>query len=140
VLFRSRESFGSIMSNKGVPDTIVDFWLGHEIGEMAKAYKRNNFEDLKKTYLEKEVFLSISTGGELEEKFRAEIDDKNKQLQSLVNGLTAENLDLKERVKTIENTSKEQQHVLSEFPAHYICGPKIFFNGEKIIYRIIGLN
>jgi len=30
-----RESFASIMINKGVPDTIVDFWLGHEIGEMA---------------------------------------------------------------------------------------------------------
>jgi len=28
-----RESFGSIMINKGVPDSIVDFWLGHVIGD-----------------------------------------------------------------------------------------------------------
>ena len=34
-----RESFGSIMINSGVPDTIVDFWLGHAIGDMAEAYK-----------------------------------------------------------------------------------------------------
>ncbi len=26
-----RESFGSILINSGVPDTIVDFWLGHNI-------------------------------------------------------------------------------------------------------------
>jgi len=34
-----RESFGSLMINRGVPDTILDFWLGHEIGRMAEAYK-----------------------------------------------------------------------------------------------------
>jgi len=42
-----RESFGSIMINSGVPDTIVDFWLGHEIGEMAEAYKGVQHESLK---------------------------------------------------------------------------------------------
>jgi len=102
-----RESFGSIMTNKGVPDTIVDFWLGHEIGEMAEAYKRSKFEDLKRTYLEREVFISISTGGEIEEKLRAEIDEKNRQLQSLVNGLTSENMDLKAKVNTLERAIAE---------------------------------
>jgi hypothetical protein len=28
------------MISKGSPDTIIDFWLGHEIGEMAE----NNFQ------------------------------------------------------------------------------------------------
>ncbi|MFH0897352.1 MAG: tyrosine-type recombinase/integrase, partial [Candidatus Bathyarchaeota archaeon] len=71
-----RESFGSIMINtgvpdtivdfwfnrecaevgaeSGVPDTIVDFWLGHSIGEMVKAYKSTQFESLKKMYLKRE--------------------------------------------------------------------------------------
>lgn len=54
-----RESFGSIMTNSGVPDTIVDFWLGHEIGEMAEAYKSVQFESLKQMYMEKEKLLSV---------------------------------------------------------------------------------
>jgi len=49
-----RESFGSIMTNSGVPDTVVDFWLGHEIGEMAEACKSVRFESLKKMYLDRE--------------------------------------------------------------------------------------
>jgi len=97
-----RESFGSIMTNNGVPDTIVDFWLGHEIGEMAEAYQRVQFEDLKRIYVEKEVFISISTGTKLEEKLRAEIAEKNKQLQTLMNGLVAENLDLKNQFNQLK--------------------------------------
>jgi hypothetical protein len=93
-----RESFGSIMVNKGVPDVIVDFWLGHEVGEMAEAYKRAQYGDLRRIYLEMEPHISITAGGELEEKLRAEIDERNRQLQQLVNGLTAENLELKRRV------------------------------------------
>lgn len=34
-----RESFSSLMLNSGVAETIVDFWLGHEIETMAQAYK-----------------------------------------------------------------------------------------------------
>ena len=55
-----RESFGSIMINSGVPDTIVGFWLGHQIGEMAEAYKSVQYESLKKMYLEREKLISIS--------------------------------------------------------------------------------
>jgi site-specific recombinase XerD len=55
-----RESFGSIMTNNGVPDSIVDFWLGHAVGEMADAYKRGRFEELKQMYLDKEKFISIA--------------------------------------------------------------------------------
>ena len=46
-----RESFSSIMTNKGVPKTITDFWLGHEIGEMARAYQEAQYEDVKRMYL-----------------------------------------------------------------------------------------
>ena len=55
-----RESFGSIMINSGVPDTIVDFWLGHSIGEMGEAYNSVQYESLKKMYLEREKLLSFS--------------------------------------------------------------------------------
>jgi len=97
-----RESFGSIMTNKGVPDSIVDFWLGHEIGEMAEAYKRGMADDLRRIYMEKEVFLSVSTNGELEAKLRTEIDEKNKQLQQIVNGLVSENMALKGELEKVK--------------------------------------
>ncbi|MFQ6068791.1 MAG: hypothetical protein ACE5KD_04520 [Candidatus Bathyarchaeia archaeon] len=42
-----RKAFGSIVINKGAFDTIVAFWLGHEIGDMAKAYKQLGFEEVK---------------------------------------------------------------------------------------------
>ena len=46
-----RESFGSLMINSGLPDTIVDFWLGHSIGEMSEAYNSVQEESLKKGIL-----------------------------------------------------------------------------------------
>lgn len=101
-----RESFGSIMTGKGVPDTIVDFWLGHQVGEMAEAYKRAQFEDVQRLYMEKEIFISISTGGELEEtlkaKFEAKFDEQSRSQQALVNGLAKENIDLRAEMKELE--------------------------------------
>jgi len=86
------------MINIRVPDTVVDFWLGRAIGEMAKAYKGVQAEDLKKTYLERGRFISISVPKldvkELEAKIEARLDERSRQLQRLVNGLTAENMEL----------------------------------------------
>ena len=101
-----RESFGSLMINSGVPDTIVDFWLGHAIGEMAEAYKSVQADSLRRMYLERERLVSISAPkvdvAEVEAKLRAELDDRNRQLQTLVNGLSAENLDLRGRLGRVE--------------------------------------
>jgi integrase len=101
-----RESFGSLMINSGVPDTIVDFWLGHAIGEMAEAYKRVQFDSLKKMYLEREKLLSVSGPKvdlkEIESKVRVEVEQQNRQLQTLVNGLTTENLEMKSKVARLE--------------------------------------
>jgi len=102
-----RESFGSIMINNGVPDTVVDFWLGHEIGDMARAYKGVQFERLKEMYAERERFISITVPESEEiDRLRKEVEDRNKQLQTLVNGLTAENLELKARMAKMEKIVK----------------------------------
>lgn len=114
-----RESFGSIMTGKGVPDTIVDLWLLHEIGQMAQAYKNAKFEDVRQLYVEREQFISISTGGELEEKLRQELDDTSRQLQTLVNGLATENVELKTNMRYLEMTvstlSKENSGLKRRF-------------------------
>lgn len=110
-----RESFGSLMINSGVPDTIVDFWLGHEIGEMAEAYKGVQYESLKQMYTEREKLLSISPKENLEElreKLKGEIQEQNKQLQTMVNSLVTENLDLKQRIsRTEEKLAKLEKSV-----------------------------
>jgi integrase len=101
-----RESFGSIMTNSGVPDTLVDFWLGHEIGEMAEAYKGVQFESLKQMYLAREKLISISAPKvdveEIKEKLRAEVEQQSRQLQLMVNSLITENMDVKTRMANLE--------------------------------------
>jgi integrase/recombinase XerD len=112
-----RESFGSIMINSGVPDTIVDFWLGHEIGEMAEAYKGVQYESLKQMYAEREKLLSISPKENLEElreKLKGEIQEQNKQLQTMVNSLVTENMDLKQRISGTEQKLVELEKAVHE--------------------------
>jgi len=93
-----RESFGSLMINSGVPDTIVDFWLGHEIGDMAKAYKETQFENLRQMYLEREHLLSISASKGENEKTRAEVKEVKDDLYQL----HLENKKMKKEVKSLK--------------------------------------
>jgi len=125
-----RESFGSIMINSGVPDTIVDFWLGHSIDEMAEAYKSIQFESVKKMYAEREHLLSpfaTLSNGELQQKIEAQVLEKSKTLNEglttlalknadLENRLTAmiaENQDLRNRLKTVEEAVKELKKIVN---------------------------
>ena len=113
-----RESFGSIMINSGVPDTIVDFWLGHEIGEMAEAYKGVQYESLKQMYVDREKLLSITMPKvdveELKAKLRGEIEQQNKQLQAMVNSVVTENMDLKQRIGRTEHKITELEKAVHE--------------------------
>lgn len=108
-----RESFGSIMANSGVPDSVVDFWLGHEVGALNEAYKSVQFESLRQMYLAREKLLSISTPKidveELKEKLKGEMEAQNKQLQVLVNSLVTENMDLKNRIQGLERKFSETE-------------------------------
>ncbi|MFA5364667.1 MAG: tyrosine-type recombinase/integrase [Candidatus Bathyarchaeia archaeon] len=102
-----RESFGSLMINSGVPDTIVDFWLGHEIGDMAKAYKETQFENLKQMYLEREHLLSVSASKGENEKTRAEV----KEVKDDLFQLHLENKQMKKEIKSL----KEQNDGIFNF-------------------------
>lgn len=113
-----RESFGSIMINSGVPDTIVDFWLGHSVGEMANAYKSIQFESLKRMYLEREKLLSISQSPidveEIERKVDAKVDDKIQSLQKIITNYATENLELKGRITRVELEITEIKKIVSK--------------------------
>ena len=103
-----RESFGSIMINSGVPDTIVDFWLGHRIGEMGEAYKSVQAKSLKKMYLDREKLLSLSVPEvdvkEIERKIKFQVHEESLQLNNLVAVLANENLKIK---ADLENTKED---------------------------------
>lgn len=113
-----RESFGSIMINSGVPDTIVDFWLGHSIGEMAEAYKGVQFPSLRQMYLDREHLLSVSSSRlnekELEEKVSLKVDQRVSALRRLIADYATENQDLKQRIQRTEDKLSEVEGMVSE--------------------------
>jgi len=109
-----RESFGSIMSNHGVPDSIVDFWLGHKSKGTDEAYKRRSLEELKHLYSDKEPLLSISNGGEQEKRLRLEIEEKSQQLQNVINRLSSENYELKGKMTELTGKVGEISSFLAE--------------------------
>lgn len=109
-----RESFSSIMTNSGVPDTIVDFWLGHEIGEMAKAYKTTQFESLKKMYLDREKLLSISRSPIDSEELEKKVDERIQSLQRVINNYSTENFVLNEKVEALGEEIKSIRSFIKE--------------------------
>ncbi len=93
---------------------------------MSEAYKRVKLNDLKKIYLEREVFLSVSQPttnfeelkAEVEAKVEAKAEEQNKVLQKLVNGLTKENMDMRARVQSMEPKVKELTTELEKMKSH----------------------
>ena len=75
--------------------------MGHE-GYLTEVYRRYTLEDLAKYYLKGESALLVFTEAEDVTQLRKEIEERNNQLQSLANGLSLENLELKKRVISLE--------------------------------------
>ena len=113
-----RESFGSIMINSGVPDTIVDFWLGHAIGEMGEAYKSVQFDSLKKMYLEREKLLSFSgskvDAEEIAAKVKVEVEQQSRGLTTFVSGISLENQELKKKLTLFASENQKTKNRLEE--------------------------
>ena len=85
-----------------IPVDIVEALMGHE-GYLTEVYRRYTLEDLAKYYLKGESALLVFTEAEDVTQLRKEIEERNNQLQSLANGLSLENLELKKRVTSLEN-------------------------------------
>jgi hypothetical protein len=113
-----RESFGSLMINSGVPDTIVDFWLGHEIGEMAEAYKTVQYDSLRKMYMEREQLISISVPNKENEKLK-EIESITTDLVLKLKRTETELAQQKEEMGKIQNDYKSLQEKIDAFLKHH---------------------
>jgi len=107
-----RKFFRTRLGATGIPVDVVEALMGHE-GYLTEVYRRYTIENLREFYLKGESALLVFTDAaevtklrqEVEEhahKIQKEVDERNRSLQSLVNGLTSENLELKSRVSRIE--------------------------------------
>ncbi|MEM3760224.1 MAG: tyrosine-type recombinase/integrase [Candidatus Bathyarchaeia archaeon] len=102
-----RTKLGSVL-----PVDVVEALMGHE-GYLTEVYRRYSHEDLAKFYMQGEAALTVFAEAEEVAKLRVEIEERNKQLQQLVNGLTAENLELKQRLVKVEEKLAEIEKMLS---------------------------
>jgi len=94
-----------------IPVDVVEALMGHE-GYLTEVYRRYSLEDLAKFYKQGEHTLLVFAESENVSKLRAEIEEKNRQLQALVNGLIAENMELKNRLKILEERVEETREFL----------------------------
>jgi integrase len=103
-----RKFFRTRLGAAGIPVDVVEALMGHE-GYLTEVYRRYTLEDLRKFYLKGESALLVFTEAQEVTKLRKEVDERNKTLQSLVNGLTTENLELKSRVSRVELENTEMK-------------------------------
>jgi len=114
--FRTR--LGSV-----IPVDVIEALMGHE-KYLTEVYRKYSLEDLKRFYLKGESALLIFTDAaevtklrqEVEEhahKIQKEVDERNRTLQTLVNGLTTENLEMKSKISKIEfeNTKIKKENL-----------------------------
>ena len=99
-LFRTRLGAAGV-----IPIDVVEALMGHE-EHLTEVYRKYTVQDLGKFYLKGESALLVFTEAQEVTKLRKEVDERNKTLQTLVNGLTTENLDMKSKVAKLdlENT------------------------------------
>jgi predicted nuclease with TOPRIM domain len=108
-----RESFSSILLNNGVPDSIVDFLLGHEIGTMAQAYKKTDYEKVKEMYAQIEPKLSLGNSNGNHTKIEAleetitQIQKENMAHQTALDVMTNKTIEFEEENKELKNKYNE---------------------------------
>lgn len=84
-----------------IPVDVAEALMGHE-EYLTEVYRKYSVEDLAKFYLQGEPALLVFTEAEEVGKLRVEVEERNKQLQSLANGLATENLEVKSRMSRME--------------------------------------
>jgi len=96
-----------------IPVDVAEALMGHE-QYLTEVYRRYTVEDLAKFYLQGESALLVFTEAEEVGKLRAEVQEREKQLQTLVNGLTSENLELKTRMSQMEEKLRDANKAIND--------------------------
>lgn len=79
-----------------IPIDVAEALMRHE-GYLTEVYRKYSEKELADFYKRGEPALLVFTEASEVQKLRLEIEERNKQLQNLVNGLTARNLSWKRR-------------------------------------------
>ncbi|MCS7113804.1 MAG: site-specific integrase [Candidatus Bathyarchaeota archaeon] len=82
-----------------IPVDVVEALMGHE-GYLTQVYRCYSIEDLANYYKQGEHTLLIFASEDVS-KLRADLEERNKQLQTLINGLASDNMELKTQVKNL---------------------------------------
>jgi hypothetical protein len=96
-----------------IPVDVTEALMGHE-GYLTEVYRRYTPEDLAKFYKQGEYSLLVFTEAVEVNKLRQEIEDRNKQLQTLINGLVSENMELKAKMNKVETEIAELTKVVEK--------------------------
>ena len=96
-----------------IPVDVVEALMGHE-GYLTEVYRRYSLEDLARFYKQGEHTLLVFADNEGVGKLRAEIEERNRQLQTLINGLVAENMMLKSELNKFKEQISEMQKTIEE--------------------------
>ncbi|MEM2175328.1 MAG: site-specific integrase, partial [Candidatus Micrarchaeia archaeon] len=93
-----------------IPIDVVEALMGHE-GYLTEVYRRYSIEELGNFYKKGEPAITIFPNIETNEKVIKELEEKNKELQDLVNKLTKENLELKEKIAFLEKEKPYEEPI-----------------------------
>jgi integrase len=93
--------FFRTQAGKQIPADVVEALIGHE-GYLTEVYRKYSEEDLVEFYKKCEPTLLIFGNGPEVAKLRNEVEERNKQLQTIIDGLLAKNLELERELKLIQ--------------------------------------
>jgi len=96
-----------------IPVDIVEALMGHE-NNLVEAYRKYSQEDLADFYKKGEHTLLVFGNGKDLAKLKAEVEEKNKQLQQIINSLVSENLTLKQEIQEHEKALEELKSAVAE--------------------------
>jgi integrase len=102
-----RTKMGSV-----IPVDVTEAIMGHE-GYLTEVYRRYSLEDLARFYRQGEASVTVFALEDVS-RLHEELQQQREQLQAIVNGLARENMEMRERVKTVEKEIVELKRAFEE--------------------------
>ena len=102
-----RAAFRSQLTGK-VSDTLIEFWMGHAIGEEKRAYLNMATEEMRELYMDWEKYLAVEKTSRDEKAGLVDVEAKTKEV---IAELTEENKALRKRIDRLED---KQEHILKD--------------------------
>ena len=103
---------------ESIPVDVTEALMGHE-GYLTGVYRKYTIADLARIYLKGEGALAVFTNQQEIDKLKGNLEEKNNQLQRLINGLTGENMALKSDMKKQRGEIAELKNNIEFLTRHF---------------------